>query len=470
VSEPNQPSSPTADIAEFAAGCALADIPGSVVTLAKKSILDALGVGLAGAADEGAAILRNYVESFGGAGAASLLGTAVAAPPALAALSNGMAMHMDDYDDTLRSSVIDLDKGSIHPTAGILSAVLALGQAKGCSGEALLTAYLVGVEAAGKIADALGPRHFRAGFHGTATCVGLGAAVAGARLLGLPAGGLATALGIAASGSAGLRENFGTMVKPYHAGQAAETGVMAAELAARGFTASGQILEASRGFFSAYGDGFDRRWIDGRLGDPWAFDNPGVWIKPFPSGMRTHPGMSALQKMMKTHGFGTGDVDRLSVRTNEAVYNTLLHHRPKTGLQGKFSMEFSLAIILRDGMAGLSAFTDATVQQPDIQAMIANVDYRAYSAEAARAGGFTNVTTLLDIFLRDGRQVQERADYCKGSTDDPMSYREVTEKIRECTAFRGAKSAAVETIIDHVERLERLEDLTSLGQAIADAY
>jgi len=230
VSEPNQPSSPTADIAEFAAGCALADIPGSVVTLAKKSILDALGVGLAGAADEGAAILRNYVESFGGAGAASLLGTAVAAPPALAALSNGMAMHMDDYDDTLRSSVIDLDKGSIHPTAGILSAVLALGQAKGCSGEALLTAYLVGVEAAGKIADALGPRHFRAGFHGTATCVGLGAAVAGARLLGLPAGGLATALGIAASGSAGLRENFGTMVKPYHAGQAAETGVMAAEL------------------------------------------------------------------------------------------------------------------------------------------------------------------------------------------------------------------------------------------------
>jgi len=470
VPEPNPPTSPTADIAAFTAACTFADIPNSVVALAKKSILDALGVGLAGAADEGAGILRAYVESFGGTGSAALLGSAAAAPPALAALSNGMAMHMDDYDDTLRSSVTDLDKGSIHPTAGILSAVLALGQANRCSGEALLTAYLVGVEAAAKIADALGPRHFRAGFHGTATCVGLGAAVAGARLLGLSAEGIATALGIAASGSAGLRENFGTMVKPYHAGQAAGTGVMAAELAARGFTASGRILEASRGFFSAYGDGFDRRWIDGRLGDPWAFDAPGVWIKPFPSGMRTHPGMSALQKLMKSHGFGAGDVDRLSVRTNEAVYNTLLHHRPTTGLQGKFSMEFSLAIILRDGMAGLSAFTDATVQQPDIQALIAGVEYQAYGAEDAQAGGYTNVTTLLDIALRDGRRMQERADYCKGSTDDPMSYQEVAEKIRECTAFRGANAASVEAIIDQVARLEQLGDLASLGRAIAGAY
>ena len=381
-----------------------------------------------------------------------------------------MAMHMDDYDDTLRSSVTDLDKGSIHPTAGIFSAVLALGQANGSTGEALLTAYLVGVEAAGKIADALGLRHFRAGFHGTATCVGLGAAVAGARLLGLSADGIATALGIAASGSAGLRDNFGTMVKPYHAGQAAERGVMAAELAARGFTASRQILEASRGFFSAYGDGFDRRWIDGRLGNPWAFDDPGVWIKPFPSGMRTHPGMSTLQKLKKSHEFGAADVDQLKVRTNEAVYNTLLHHRPQTGLQGKFSMEFSLAVILRDGMAGLSAFTDATVLQPDIQAMIATIDYQAYSDAEAQAGRYNTVTTVLDIALRDGRRLQERADYCKGSTDDPMSYQEVAEKIRECTAFRGASPASVETIIDQIAGLEQLEDLALLGRAIADAY
>lgn len=470
MSEPSQPTSPTVDIAEFAARCTFAEIPGDVVALAKKSILDALGVGLAGAADEGATILRNYVESFGGTGSASLLGSAVSAPPALTALSNGMAMHMDDYDDTLRSSVTDVDKGSVHPTAGILSAVLALGQQHGCSGEAILVAYLVGVEAVGKIADAMGPRHFRAGFHGTATCVGLGAAVAGARLLDLSADGIAIALGIAASRSAGLRENFGTMVKPFHAGQAAETGVMAAELASRGFSASGQILEASRGYFSAYGDGFDRGWIEGRLGNPWAFENPGVWIKPFPSGMRTHPGMSALQKMMTKHNFGAGDVDGLRVRTNEAVYNTLLHHRPKTGLQGKFSMEFSLAIILRDGMAGLAAFTDATVQQPDIQAMIAKVDYQAYGDEEAQAGEFTNVTTLLEVTLRDGRRLEERADICKGSTDDPMSFQEVADKVREGAAFRGAKPSSVEAIVERVEQLERLESISSLGRAIADAY
>lgn len=467
---PKQPSSPTAHIAEFASDCPFEKFPAPVVALAKKSMLDALGVGLAGAGSDEAAILRRYVEDMAAASGVVMFGSSAPAPPPLAALVNGTAMHVDDYDDTLRSSVTEVDKGSVHPTAAILSALLALGERDSRPGKDVLTAYLMGVEATGKIADALGRRHFRAGFHGTATCVGLGAAVAGARLLGLSADRIAVALGIAASGAAGLRENFGTMTKPYHAGQAAKNGVIAADFAARGFTASTETLEAARGFFNAYGDGYDGQWIWHRLGAPWAFEEPGVWIKPFPSGMRTHPGMSVMRKLMAAHGFGAEDVEKLHVRTNEAVHHTLLHHRPATGLNGKFSMEFCLAVILRDGVAGLSAFTDATVRRADIRATIEKVEYTTFGADEARDAGYGNVTTLLDITLRDGRRLAERADVCKGSTDDPMSYSDVAEKIREACAFRGVREESAETIVEQVAQFERLDNLSTLTRAIAAAY
>lgn len=461
----DKPSSPTALISDFVANIEFAQIPESVVALAKKSILDALGVGIAGAASDGATILREHAASYESRGTASVIGTLLRTAPSLAALVNGTAVHADDYDDTLRSSVTEVDKGSVHPTGPIFSAVLSVAEPAGLSGRETLAAYLAGVEAVSAVADAMGPRHFRAGFHGTATCVSLGAAAGVARALRLSQEQTRIALGIAASSAGGLRENFGSMVKPLHAGRAAETGVVSAQLAARGFTASESILEASRGFFSAYGDGHDPAWIEGRLGDPWAFDDPGVWIKPFPSGMRTHPGMSKLQDMMAQYRFGAADIRSLRVRTNQTVFNTLLHHRPVTGLQGKFSMEFCLAVILADGTAGLSIFDDEVVQRADIQALIRKIDYAPYSDEEAAAEGYSSVTTLLDVTTNDGRYCTARADYCKGSLDDPMSYDEVAAKIEECSAARGwsrSRSAALSETVARLETISEIGDLTRL--------
>jgi len=466
MTDPQPGAAATVAISALVAGLRLDDVPRSVIEKAKGSILDALGVTLAGAATEPVTVLRDYAAEIGRGGPATVIGSPLHLAPPLAALVNGTAGHVDDFDDTLRSSVTVLDKGSIHPTVPIFSAVLAVGEAKGIAGWDALAAYVAGVEAVSRIADALGDRHFRSGFHNTATCGALGAAVAAARALGLPLERIATALGIAASGAAGLRDNFGTMMKPFHEGAAARTGVMAAELAARGFSASGTILEASRGFFSAYGDGYDPAWLDRPLGDPWVFDSPGVWIKPYPSGMRTHPGMSAMASLRAEHGLVPADVASIRVRTNQSVHNTLLHHRPATGLQGKFSMEYCLAAVLAEGRASLDAFTDAEVGRADLQDLLRRVDYTAYDAAEAKAGGYNNVTTLLELRLRDGRTLNARADACKGSSDDPMTYAEIAAKVTDAAVFRGWRPDRMVALAETVSRLETLDDIRALGRLL----
>ncbi len=160
----------------------------------------------------------------------------------------------------------------------------------------------------------------------------------------------------AASEGAGLRENFGTMTKPFHAGRAAESGVVAIDLAKLGWTATPEILEAQRGFFRAAGGGYDPKAIVGKLGAPWTFHSPGVSIKPHPSGSLTHPGMTELLRLIHANNIKAQDVERVDVGTNRNMPNALIHHKPKTGLEAKFSMEFCMAALLLYGKAGLGEF------------------------------------------------------------------------------------------------------------------
>ena len=228
-------------------------------------------------------------------GAATVIGSSLRVAPRFAAFANGVAVHADDYDDTQLAVAKDRVYGLLtHPTAPALPAALAVAEAGGRSGRDLMAAYHLGVEVECKIAEAIDPRHYQHGFHSTATCGTFAGAAAVAKLLGLSAGETITALGIAGSLSAGLRENFGTMVKPLHAGRAAESGVLAAEFSRLGFTATPHVLEAPRGFFRAAGGGYDDGAIRGKLGHPWTFVTPGISIKPHPSGSLTHPGMTLL--------------------------------------------------------------------------------------------------------------------------------------------------------------------------------
>jgi 2-methylcitrate dehydratase PrpD len=452
----------TAVVADFVLKEQLTDIPSDVLELGKKSILDALGLALSGSKAETAGLIAKYVDSFGSQpGGATVLGSSAKFATRFAALANGVAIHVDDFDDTQLAVAKDRVYGLlVHPTVCVLPAALAVAEMRGMSGKDLLVAYHVGVEVECKIAESISPRHYQDGFHSTGTCGVFGSTSACARLKGLDGDATLRAFAIAASHSAGLRENFGTMMKPFQAGHASESGVVAVDFAALGWTGAEQILEAQRGFFHAYGGGYDPSAIVDRLGKPWTFQNPGVSIKPFPSGSLTHPGMTELLRLVKTNAIHATDVDRVEVGTSRNMPNTLIHHRPTNSLQAKFSMEFCMAIILVDGKADLTKFTDTVVNRPDVQAMINRVHF--YADPEAEKEGYDKMTTIIKISLKDGRVIKGRADFGKGSPTDPMSYEDVAEKFQGCAAFAEWPKAKATQVIDLVRKLENVPDVRSL--------
>jgi len=457
-----EPGSLTAYVADLIAATKYSDIPKDVVHLGKKSILDGLGLALAGSVAKSGERVRRHLQGLGCAdGVASIIGTPMRVPARFAAFANGTAIHADDYDDTQLAVAKDRVYGLLtHPTAPVLPAVLALAEQGGRSGKDLLRAYHVGVEVECKIAEAIHPRHYQHGFHSTATCGTFGAAAGLANLGGLSPAVVSVTLGIAGSLSAGLRENFGTMMKPFHAGRAAESGVLAAEFAALGFTATSHILEAPRGFFRAAGGGYDEGAIREKLGNPWIFANPGVSIKPHPCGSLTHPGMTLMLSLIKQHDIRPDQVERVKVGTNQNMPNALIHHRPRTELQAKFSMEFCMAILLLERKAGLPEFTDEVVNRPDVQAMIQKVEFGVHPE--AEAAGYDKMTTIIEIALKDGRTISGRADFGKGSPANPTSYEEVEDKFRECAAFSLWPSDKAKRVIQLVKGLEDLPDVREL--------
>jgi 2-methylcitrate dehydratase PrpD len=448
---------------EFVVNLKLADIPAETMELGKKSILDGLGLALSGSKAETWKFIQEYLKPFGfpPSDGAAVLGSAVRLPARFAAFANGVAIHVDDYDDTQLAVGKDRVYGLLtHPTVGVLPAALATAEVEGKSGKDLLVAYHSGVEVECKIAEAISPRHYEDGFHSTGTCGVFGGAAACAKLKGFDVVHTSRAFGIAASHAAGLRENFGTMMKPFQAGHATESGVVAADFAAIGWTAAEQILEAQRGFFHAYGGTYDPAAIVDRLGKPWTLQNPGVSIKPFPSGSLTHPGMTVLMRLIRANSIKAADVEHVDVGTNRNMPNALIHHHPTTGLQGKFSMEFCMAILLLDGKADQTKYTDAVVNRDDVKKMIERV--RFYVDPEAENAGYDKMTTILKITLKNGHTISGRADFGKGSPSDPMSYDEVAEKFRGCAAFAQWPSSKANQVIDMVRKLEDVSDVRTL--------
>jgi len=452
----------TWQVAEFICGTAVSDLPSDVADLGRKSILDGIGLALSGAvAKSGELVRRHLAELALGSGPSTVIGSPMRVAPRFAAFANGVGIHADDYDDTQLAVAPDRVYGLLtHPTAPALPAALAVGEMTGASGADVMLAYHLGVEVECKIAEAIDPRHYQTGFHATATCGTFAAAASAAKLIGLDPEATTRALSLAGSQSAGLRENFGTMTKPFHAGRSSESGVAAAQFAATGWTATDKILEAPRGFFRAAGGGFDETAISGKLGAPWTFAEPGVSIKPHPSGSLTHPGMTEMLRLIRSHGIRAVDVRRVRVGTNSNMPNALIHHRPTNELQAKFSMEFCMAILLIEGRAGLNEFTDEVVMRPDVQAMLQKVDFEV-DEEAERAG-YHKMTTIIDIGLANGRTVSGRADFGKGSPADPMTFEEVARKFHECAEFARFPKARADEVVAAVRDLEKLPSLDRL--------
>src|SRR4029077_4919228 len=204
----------------------------------------------------------------------------------------------------------------VHPTVPVLPSILALAESRGVSGKEWIMAYHLGVEVECKIAEAISPRHYEDGFHSTGSCGPFGSAAACAKLLQLDVSKIQNTFGLAASQSGGVRENFGTMTKPFQAGHAAESGLLSAELVSLGWTAAEQILEAERGFFHAFGGSFNPEAIMDHLGKPWTFVSPGISLKPSPSGSLSHPAMTELGRLIEVNKLQAAQVEKLDVGAN----------------------------------------------------------------------------------------------------------------------------------------------------------
>ncbi|MEC3993742.1 MmgE/PrpD family protein [Actinacidiphila sp. DG2A-62] len=386
---PPPPRSTTAVLATAVCRLRFEDLPPRVVALARHCLLDVLGAMLAGAREPAARILADFTASEIQGGPCTLVGMPGTAAASSAALVNGAAGHALDFDDVI--STVG------HPSVAVAPAALAVAERTGASGRALLTAFVAGVEAEARVAEAVGPAHYARGFHSTATFGSFGAAAAVAHLLGLDAARTTTALAIAGTQAAGLKAVFGTMSKPLHAGRAAANGVVAGELAMRGFTSADDILGHPQGFAAAESDVFDPRALSPQFGDPWRLEE--VRFKTHASCFLTHASINALIALREHDGFGLGDVERIAIAVPPGHLDVCGIAEPRTGLEAKFSLTGTAALALIHRRATPDLFTDAATADP---AALALRERTAVVPDPSLSGPVAAVR----VALRDGRELR----------------------------------------------------------------
>jgi len=338
------------------------ELPDDVVLVAQQCILDWFGCALAGSREPLSQILRDEFASPDGA--CALIGSDLRATPLRAAMVNGAAGHAIDFDDT------SMVMGG-HPTVPVLPAVLALAEEQGRSGADVIAAYVVGMEVQSRIGRGIGPAHYRNGWHTTSTLGVFGAAAASAWLLGLDADGFGTALGIAASNASGVKANFGTMTKPFHPGQAAERGLLAARLAARGFTSNDAAVDGNQGFAQAAGTGSLDEDQMARLDAKWA--TPKTLFKFHAACHLTHAGIEATSSIC-ANGVAAESIERITLTVNPQILDVCGITDPTTGLEAKFSLRGTQALLVHGvDTAAASSFEDGPISRPEVQAFIEQV-------------------------------------------------------------------------------------------------
>jgi len=430
----------TEKLAQFVVGTDHDSLPEEVVTAAKRAVLDTLAVTIAGCGEEAAAIITAYVRELGAAAEAGVVGSGFQTAASEAALANGTLAHALDYDDVSMSMLG-------HPSAPLLPAVLALAEKTGAPGKDVIVAFLVGFEVECKVGSAIGASHYARGWHPTATLGTLGAATACAKLLRSDLAATRAALGIATSLAGGTRQNFGTMSKPLHAGIAARNGVMAASLAARGFTADASIIEAPLGFLHLFGVGdHDAEKAMASLGQPFDIISPGIGVKLYPCCYESHRALDAVLQLQKEANIELRRIARVEARLSRGTAIPLIHHRPQTGLEGKFSMEYCLAAALLDGRIDLASFSDEAVQRPQAQELLRRVEM-VEEEQGQPIVGPATVTVILD----DGSQHSRRVETPGGDPKAPLTWEELVAKYKDCAAGilpDAATARSVEIIAD----------------------
>ena len=446
----------TTQLSTFIVDTTAADIPPQAYARAKEAILDGLGCALVGSPTAIGKLVTRYVHERSETPRAGVIGSGFKTSAALAALANGTMAHALDFDDVNWSM-------NGHPTVPLLPAVLALGQEVHAAGSDVLLAYVLGFEVETKIGLGVNPTHYDLGWHATSTLGTLGAAAACAKLLRLDVEKTRMTFGIAASTAAGLRQNFGTMTKPLHPGQAAMNGVTAAQLAHLGWTADANIIEAPYGFCQLYA-GTNQFHLDDMvkpLGNPYELLTTGVAIKQYPCCAFTHRALDGILALVQQHQLSAANVASVECLVGRPTIAVLMHTRPQTGLEGKFSMQYCLAAALLDKRIGLLSFSDEKVRRPEAQQLFERVTMRLHPEVQDMGSSGEELPVAVAVTLQDGRTLSTQIPHPKGHPANPLTSVALQDKFEDC-AYGVLERQDLRQVMTLVQGLERLDDIGTL--------
>ena len=404
----------TAQLAQFVAEHPSQGWSETVEHEAHRTFLNWLGCAIGAARHEAVESALAAVNMLTPAPQATLAGRAERVDMASAALINGISSHTFDFDDTHLKTII-------HPAGPVASAVMALAETQNSSGRQVMDALVLGIDVACRMGNLVYPEHYDRGWHITGSTGTLGAAAACARLLGLNAQQTAMALGIAASQPVGLREQFGTMTKPFHPGGAARAGLMSALMAKHGFTSSARALEAPRGWAQVLSTKYDWREAQDELGQ--RFEISFNAYKPFACGIVIHPSIDACAQL-RAQGVKPEEVQSIELRVHPLVLELTGKKTPQDGLQGKFSVYHGCAVGLIFGRAGEEEFSDHIVRREDVVRLRDKV-------QAVVDTSVREESVYVTAHLMDGRSVKVHVEHAIGSLQKPMTDADLERKFHD---------------------------------------
>ena len=449
----------TEALASFAIGMEAAALPAIVVREARRHVIDCIGAAIAGFSDPCSRIITAVAVSYGGRPESTVWGDGSRTAAHNAALANGTTAHAVDYDDTNYAM-------PGHATVAVLPAVLAVGERLGVSGAQALAAYIAGVEVESKLGMLTGQDSWDSGWHTTSTLGVIGATAAVGRLVGLDMAAMRHALGIAVSQASGVRQNFGTMTKPLHVGHASWSAILAVDLAQRGFTASEQAVEGQVGYCNVFGGVRDR---DGErmaqaLGHPFEFETSRMSIKAFPCCGSTHGSIGAALKVCD--GLSERDIESVMVEVPYTAPLLLIHHRPTTPMAAKFSLEYCVATALLHGGVRLSQFSEAAVNEANVQALLRRVTYRVPDEWQKGAGTWNMANARIEVRMKEGTVRRGSNSVRKGDAiTDPLSDAELEAKFLDCAGVALGHDHARQ-LLDLLGGFERLDNVRLLTERL----
>ena len=437
----------TSELCAKIAATTYADLGTPAIAAARRLVLDGLAIAIAGTEEDAIQILAEHTKEQGGSPEATAIAFGFHTNSVAAAALNGAAMHVLDFEP--------MWSPANHALSTTLAAVLALAEARGASGKDIITALVKGIELQGWIRQASGQFEAKTlRFHPPGAAGPLGAAVAAGHLLGLDADGLANAIGIAASRAGSVLANVGTMTKSTHCGHASALGLEAALLAARGFTANTDTFGAAQGYTQAFYDDFKTEELLSFGRTPCRIASPGYAIKMFLSQFGTHFGITAA---LDVHAKIPASAKIKSVTLTAPPMAYVNRPRPKTGLDGKFSLQYTAAAALLDGRVGIRTFTDERLAKPDMQDLLAKFEV-VHDPEIP--GRFEEMHVDLKVVLDNGQTLEQRCNGPRGKWGTtPITEAEHLVKVRDCLATRLDSKASARLI----DQARKIDDLDAAG-------